>query len=118
MHRILEQLLGGCPLYTLPQIHHRDLIGDVLHHAQIMRNKEIRQADLLLQVHQEVQNLGLDGHVQRGHRLVADDKLGIHRQCPGDADPLPPAAIQLMGIGILQAGGQANGVHQLTHPLL
>ena len=38
---------------------------------------------------QQVEDLGLDGDVERGHRLVGDDQLGPQRQRPRDADSLP-----------------------------
>ena len=56
--------------------------------------------ELRLQILQQVQDLSLDGHVQRGHRLVADDELGLQGQRPGDAHPLAAAAVQLVGIGV------------------
>ena len=64
----------------------------------------------------EVQDLGLDGHVQGGHGFVADDELGVHGQSPGDADALAASAVELVGVGVDQAMGQAHGVHQVQHP--
>ena len=77
-----------------------------------MGDKEIGQVELRLQILQQVQDLSLDGHVQRGHRLVADDELGLQGQRPGDAHPMAAAAVQLVGIGVEQPGGEAHHVHQ------
>ena len=44
--------------------------------------------------------------------------LGLQGQRPGDADPLAAAAVQLVGIGVEQPGGQAHRVHQLGTPRL
>jgi len=46
------------------QIHNRDSITDMPDNAQIMRNKEIGEIELPLQLHKQVEYLGLDGHVQ------------------------------------------------------
>ena len=71
-----------------PEIHHRDLGGDVLDHRQVVGNKDIGQAKLLLQVLQEVQNLCLHRHVERGDSLVTNNQLRLHRQGPRNADAL------------------------------
>ena len=82
MQWLAEQLRGIRCLHQLAQVHHRDLIGEELHHRQVMGDKEIGQVELRLQILQQVQDLSLDGHVQRGHRLVADDELGLQGRCP------------------------------------
>ena len=51
-----------------------------------------------LKVLEQVDDLRLDGDVERGHRLVADDQLGAHRERARDADALPLAARELMGV--------------------
>jgi len=76
MQWLAEQLRGIRCLHQLAQVHHRDLIGEELHHRQVMGDKEIGQVELRLQILQQVQDLSLDGHVQRGHRLPAPDETG------------------------------------------
>ncbi len=63
---------------------------------------------LALQVHQQVEDLRLNGHVQRRDRLVADDELRIERQRAGDADALAAAAVQLVRIGVDQPAPPAR----------
>ena len=82
-----------------------------------MGNEHIGQAVLLLQILKQVQNLSLNGYIQRGNRLIADDKPRGNRQCPGNANSLPPSAVQLMGIGERITPGQTDGIHQLGHAL-
>ena len=65
-----------------------------------MGNKKISQAFFLLKCVEQIQDLGLNRHVQSGHRLVADDKLGVQRQRPGHADALTAAAVQFVGVGV------------------
>ena len=78
------------------EIHHGDAVADVLDHRQVVRDEQVRQAELALQVHQQVDDLRLDRHVERGDRLVADDQLRVERQRPRDADALPLAAGELV----------------------
>ena len=117
MGRILKQLLGGGFFDQLAQIHNGDIVGKMIDNRQVMCDKHVGQSHLLLKLFHQVQNLRLDGHVQGRNRLVADDELGIQRQCPGDTDSLPAAAVQLVGIGVDQTVGKTYDLHQLTHPL-
>jgi hypothetical protein len=66
--------------------------ADVLDHAEVVRDEDVGQAELLAQVFQQVDDLRLDGHVECAHGLVADDQLRAHRQRPRDADALALAA--------------------------
>ena len=72
-----EQLFGIAQLHLTPQVHHQDLVGDMPYHRQIVGDEHISQALLLLQILKQIENLGLDRNIQGGHRLVADDKLGV-----------------------------------------
>ena len=70
-----------------------------------MGNKHIGQPILLLQILQQIQNLRLNGDVQRRYRLITDNKLRIHSQCPGNSNSLAASAVQLMGVGVGQPMG-------------
>ena len=56
--------------------------------------------------------MSLDGHVQSGDGLVGDEQLRVHDDGPGDADTLPLAAGELMGVPARMLPDQA---HQLQH---
>ena len=90
------------------------VVGDVLDDGQVVGDEQIGQVALFLQLLQQVDDLRLDGHVQRGDRLVADDELGIQRQRAGDADALALAAGELVRIAGLVVGLQAAVVHDLV----
>ena len=80
----------------------------MLHHAQIVGHEDVGQVKFLLQLVHQVQHLGLDGHVQGGHRLIGDDQLWLYGQCPGDPDPLALAAGELVGIPVGMVVVQAH----------
>ena len=82
-----------------------------------MGDEQVRQTQLILQLIEHVDDLCLDGHVQRGHRLVADNEVGIDGQGAGDADTLTLTAGELVGIagGVLTV--QAHMIHQLQDAL-
>ena len=84
------RLVGN--LDDAPEVHHRHPRGDVLDHRQVVRDEQVRQAELALQVLQQVEHLSLHRHVQRRHRFVADDEPRLNSQRTRDADALALAA--------------------------
>src|SRR5437588_13119214 len=76
----------------LAEIHHRDTMGHVLDDREIMTDEQQRQAELLLKILEQVDDLRLDRDVERGDRLVADDQLGLGRERARNADALALAA--------------------------
>jgi hypothetical protein len=70
----------------------------MLHDAEIVRDEEIGEAELALQILQQVDDLRLDRDVERRDRLVADNELRIERERPRDADALALSAGEFVGI--------------------
>jgi hypothetical protein len=58
----------------LTGIHHRDEIGHLRHHTHIVRHQQQGHPVLTLQLSEEVEDLGLDRHVESGRRLVSDEQ--------------------------------------------
>ena len=94
-----------------------------------MGNKQIRDPQFALQIHQQINNLRADGDVQRRYRLVGDDHFRIQRQRPGNADALPlaagklvrvaPGVLRLQADALQQPGDPPAGIligHHLMHP--
>ena len=93
-----EQRFGGCDLDDASQIHHNHAIRQMPHDSKIVADEQIRQLKLIAQIHEQIQHLRLDRHVERGHCLVAHQKLGLHRQCARDSDARALAAGKLVRI--------------------
>ena len=72
-----------------------------------MRDEEKRKAVLALQVAKQVDDLCLNGHIQRRDRFVRHQKLRLHAQrpCNGDALALPTGELGrvLVEIGFVKA---------------
>ena len=81
-----------------------------------MGDEQVRQAQALLQVHQQVEHLRLDRDVERRHRLVAEQQVRLQRQGAGDADPLALSARELVRIAVGHRRQQADQVEQLGDP--
>ena len=60
----------------------------MLNYPQVMGDKQVSQSHFSAQPHQQIDDLCLDGDVQRGDTLIAYDELGLDRQCPGNVDSL------------------------------
>ena len=89
-----EEGFGRREFDDATDIHHGEPIGDVLDDAEIVRDEEIADTEILLQILQQVEDLRLDRDVERGYRLVGDDKERVGHKSAGDADALPLAAAE------------------------
>ena len=109
--------LAGLRLLDQPaEVHHADPVADVAHHREVVGDDEVGEPELVLQLLEQVEHLRLHRDVERGDRLVGHDQLRVDRQRPGDADPLPLAAGELVGVLRQRDRRQADRGQQLTEP--
>ena len=80
MTGMIEHLLGRATFDDTAEIHHGDLIRQVLDNAQIVGDEKIRQPQVGLELGQEVEDLRLYGDVQRAGGLVADEEVRARRR--------------------------------------
>jgi len=71
-----------------PEIHDRYPRRDMLDDGQIVTDEDVAQPKIPPQIEQQVQDLRLDGDVERGGRFVTDDDAWPQRECAGDRDAL------------------------------
>ena len=108
-------------LHDLPLVHHRHPVADLIDHRQVMGDEQVGQAELGLQVHQQLEDLGLHGHVQSGHRLVQHNEAAAPDEGGGDGHPLALTAGELggaAGIVLLPQAHLLQHVNGLGLPLL
>ena len=98
MLRVGEQQADRRLLDDAAGIHDHHPMRDLGHHAEIVGDQHDGRARALAQVAQEVEDLRLDGDVERRRRLVGDQDLGIAGQCHGDHHALAHAARELVRI--------------------
>ena len=99
---------SGPTLDDPAEVHHRDPVGDVPGQAEVVGDDEHRQAELVAQPQQQRQDLAAHRGVQRGHRLVGDEHLGLEDERAGDDDALALAAGQLVRVAQEEALGRAQ----------
>ena len=118
MEGVFVELLAIRDLDDFSQVHHRYPIADMTHHREIVRDEEISEGKAFLQLLQEVDDLRLNGDIQGGYRLIANDELGLEGQGAGDAHPLSLAAAHLVGIAAGHKGIQTDHLEKLVHSIL
>ena len=63
-------------------VHHEHAVAHLRDDAEVVRDEEHGHAQLARQPADQRQHLGLDGHVERGGRLVRDQQARARRRCP------------------------------------
>ena len=118
MARVAEQLVLARELHQPAEVHHADLVAHVPHHRQVVRDEQVREAALALQVLHDVEHLRLHAHVQRRGGLVADQEFRLGGQCPRDRDTLPLPAGELVRELLAVLRRQPHRLQQLGHLVL
>src|SRR5262252_4333214 len=96
MPRIVEQRALWGKFYNAAQVHHTDAIRDVMHDGQVVRDEEVREAEIALQVLHQVEHLRLHRDVECRGRLIANEELRVRGERARNADALALAARELM----------------------
>ena len=73
MLRIAVEISFLSQLDDTAKVHDGYTVADMLYHREIVSDKKVGQMKLLLQILQEVQDLGLDGDVQSRDRFVSNN---------------------------------------------
>ncbi len=98
-----------------PLIHDGDAVGDVVDDAEIVGDENHRQSEVLLEGFDEVEDLRLDGDIERGDRFIGDDELGFRGERAGDGDALALAAGELVRVFPHDFGVETDGGHEGFH---
>ena len=114
MLRGKEHLINRSNLDDLSRVHHRHAVRDIGDHAKVVGNVDDRHIELLLQFADQFQNLRLNGHIQRGSRLITDQDLRAAGHRGRNDDALAHTAGELMRI-LVVASFRVLDAHQLQH---
>ena len=89
----------------------------MLDDAEIVGDEHDGHAETLLQRAQQIEDLRLDGHVERRRRLVGDQEIRLVGERHGDHDALALAAGHFMRIAVDAAFGFGNAdeLEQFEH---
>ena len=93
--RLLEQLVHRGGLDDPARVHDVDAIAHAGGDAEVVGDHQDGRAELVGELLDQLEDLGLDGHVERGRGLVGEDELGVAREGDRDHDALAHAAREL-----------------------
>ncbi|MOA12453.1 hypothetical protein D3C78_1324480 [compost metagenome] len=82
----------------LAMLHDVNVIGKLLHDRQVMGDEDHGHAAFLLQVADEIEDLRLHRHIQRGGRFIGNQHVRIVGERHGDHHTLSLAAGKLVRI--------------------
>ncbi len=114
----MKYLIGGAVFHQLATPHHRNIIGQVVHHPQVMRDEKHRNAHLPHQFRQQIQNLALNRDIERRHRLIGQQKRGFRRNGAGNGNALALTAGKFMRVFVHMLRAEPHAFHEGSHGLL
>ena len=94
------------------EIHDHHAVADVAHDREVVADEEQGEREVAAQLHEEVEDLGLDRDVECRDALVADQEVGLDGERAGDADALALTAGELVREAVGHAGLEAHGLEQ------
>ena len=81
VRRLTKEVPHNGPFHHSPGVHYHHRITTLGDHAQIVGDEHDGHAALGLQSLQQLQNLRLDGDIQRRGGLIRDEQLRAAREC-------------------------------------
>src|SRR5215211_2400555 len=117
VQRVAVELLAGRHLYHCAEVHNPHTVGDVLDHREVVGDEQVGQVPLPLELLHQVDDLRLDRDVKCRDGLVGHDKIRVDSEGPGNPDPLPLAARELVWVAVSVFPTKAHRLEQLVHPV-
>ena len=114
MERPREELVRRSDLDDPPEVHDRDAVGDVADDREVVRDEDVGEVELLLQLDEQVEDLGLDRDVERGDGLVGDDELRLQHERAREPDALPLPAAELVRVAVGRLGRHADALEHVV----
>jgi hypothetical protein len=116
MEGLLQKSGDGGDLHDSAAEHDQAPVRQMPHHGQVVGDEQHGELQPVPEIRQEIQDLGLNGEVQRGDGLVQHQELRAHGQGPGNPQPLALTAAELVGEPGNVAWVQPHLFHDLTDP--
>jgi len=80
-----------------------------------MRDEEVSQSEVALELREEIYDLRADADVEGGNRFVAHDELWLQRQGPGNDNALALASAEFVGIAAAGRSVEADGAEKFVN---
>ena len=118
MARRVEDVVDRALLDDAARVHHDDPVGVAGHDAEVVGDEEEGELELGARSVEQLEDLRLRGHVERGGGLVGDEHARTVGQRHREQHPLPHAARELMRVvaGAPVGAGDPDLLEQLDRP--
>ena len=93
-----EGVVDAALLDDLPRVHGQYPVARLGYHSEVVGDEQCRGASFFAELHDQVEHLSLNRHIESSRWLVGDQQLGLAYECHGDHRPLAHAARQLVGV--------------------
>ena len=90
--------IGAAEFYDLSLVRHGDSGGEIPHHRHGVRDEEVSESEIALELSEEIHDLRADAHVEGGYGLVTNDEFGTECEGASDADALALSAGELVRV--------------------
>jgi hypothetical protein len=119
MSRRVEDREDVAELDHAARVHDHHSVGQLRDEPQVVRDEDRRRMRLLLRGAHDLDDLRLDGDVERGRRLVCDEDARLVRDRHRDHRALAHAARELVWVLVVATLGKrhADEVQELDRPL-
>ena len=89
MHRPRENDVWFGAFDDFARVHHSDFVGPLRDNAEIVSNQKHGHAEAIFELTDQIENLRLNGDVERSRWLVGHQQARIAAQRHGNHHPLP-----------------------------
>lgn len=110
--RGVEYFFGVAIFDDFTFVHDGYVIRHVVNNGEVVGNEDHGEFHFSDELLEEIEDLGLDGDIQRGDGLVCDDEVWFRGECAGDGDSLALSAGELMWVLAAEAGIQSDSFHE------
>lgn len=96
----IEKMMRGGGFDDAARIHDVDVVADLGDDAEVVGDEDDGGAELFLAVFDEVEDLFLDGDIERGGGFIGDEEVRAGDEGHGDHDALAHAAGKFVRVGL------------------
>jgi hypothetical protein len=98
-----------------PEIHHGNIVGNVLNHAQIVCDKQVCQMAAALYLFEQIQDLGLNRDIQGRRWFIQYEQIRLQNQGPCEGNPLTLPPRELVRETTAHIRGKPNQLQGLVY---
>ena len=109
----MEESVDGGRLGDLARVHDRGAVADLGDDGEVVGDEDEREIEVRRERDEQLEDLRLHHHVERGRRLVCEEDLRLAGECHGNRRALPHPARELVREAIRPVLGDAHALEQL-----